>query len=274
MNPVPQPSDLFSLDMLARPLNGYTVPEGSFDPTGAWDQTYKVYTTPLPQSQHETGTLRLVREADTAQGAVRLTVHYEKVAVLGAVQVTDAEFELAHDVLGTPRSWTWETRVLDSDRNVMAGSRVRKNARIRGDRLVVDTEGFGRREARLDAPPAVSWALFDAVQRLDPETAPRTFTLIDQSEQVKPEHSLRFHGRERLLLGAGKTAVFEPDALDQGTVYRSRHQVEGGDLTELTAFAQTGRGILPTVYWRSHSGHAVIVTAGIEAYVLDSVQPA
>lgn len=229
----------FPFGALAGRLKTLAMPDGPFDPAAAWTHRYDIVHMMPPCAP--IGYLT-IEGRPGEDGSTRLrVVQMRPVSGVEAVAV-EADMVLARDELATPRSWTLFSR-LRRDNAPVAESKLKRECRLEGGRLTVVT-GNTRRVREAPGPAALSWALFDAVQRLPAKAAdPLKFTLIDEFEEVKPGQSLRYRG---------------PCSLD----------IPGreGPLA-LELFDRTGPGDLPHVYARDRAGRLAVVVTGLLAYI-------
>jgi hypothetical protein len=93
------------------------------------------------------------------------------------------------------------------------------------------------------------------------------FTLLDDFDQVKPDQTLAPHGQVTLTLGGSRVVRHRVEKLEKGTVHRPVVEREGGRNVVLRQYSQTGRGVVPWVYYVDEAGRLFFVVAGIEAYV-------
>ena len=235
-------TDHFSLSRLASVLRAYRPPEGAFDPNGHWQTSYGVYT--LTGRGVRVGKMRLTRKADAGGGAT-IALDYKKTAPGGFGQKVAARMSCRADALSTPTAWTFESKVLDPKGTPLKNTSLKKSARVKGKWIEI-TDGGGKSPRRIALPAAytINWAIFDAVQRLGRQAfAPLRFTMIDHFDQVKPDQTLAHR----------KTATV----------------AVGGKPLRLHACEQSGRGIVPWVYWVDDRGRLLFAVAGLEAYVLE-----
>jgi len=236
----------FSLDFLAARLAGLDVPQGPFDPTASWRQSYGVYTfaalRPGPIG-HRAGTLSIHRRVDRAGGSL-LKIDYEKLLAGGCRSRVTGTVECAGDALATPRQWSYRSEVARPGGKVFDHSRIARSAAA-GDGGVEFSDAAGRRRVAIDGPYTINWALFEAVQRLPRQPFPLLrFTLLDHFDQVKPEQTLAFRGPAKVSLGDRTARLYGFDLL--------------------------GRGNVPWVDWVDEHGRLLFVMAGLEVYLLES----
>ncbi len=103
-----------------------------------------------------------------------------------------------------------------------------------------------KRKIKSKNPFALSWLLFDAVQKLPREKfEPINFTLIDHFDQIKPDNQISFHGSNVI-------------------------DIPKKEKLKLHVYDQLGNGIVPIVYYVDDFGRLLFVVSGIEVYILNS----
>ncbi len=258
-------ADHFSLQPLVPALRGLLPPQSVPDPHGAWSAQFALYTlAPRPSAQ---GKLTLSRTPNKT--SVEFQTHYELHCGSKVMFLAHGRTRCATDALATPREWSVTTQQRDANDNTAALVSGRLRGAYDGRRIVLSEYG---REETVEAPAALGWCwgLFDAVQRLavnseDGQT--HRFTLLDHFDQIKPGHTLRLRKRCRVTLGTKLVVEEQATALEHGTVYRPQRVEHGGTAVDCVVFEQTGRGILPIVYWCTTDGCLLVVSSGLEAYV-------
>lgn len=264
MRDATKPPDHFSLRPLAAALRTLQPAGEAPAPEGAWTAEFTLLSlagAPRPQ-----GRLTLTRTPQSR--GLKLGTEYVLSCGSGVEFVAVAETVCASDALATPRTWRVTTRQRDGKGNEAADVGGELHGTYDGRRVVLSEYGRDRSLA-VDQPLSWGWGLFEAVQRLaaQPRSGPARFCLLDHFDQVKRGHALRVRKRCRLVLG-GKLVVEEQvTELDHGTVYRPIQVERGGTAVDCVVFEQTGRGILPIVYWCTADGRLLLVSSGLEAYV-------
>ena len=244
MTPTKPLPEHFPLDSLGPLLGRYEPPEGKFATGAAWTQTYGVYTLAGRKlGGKRVGKLEL-RRAVGNKGAVALHVQYGRDLTGGAQKTTGTIHTRADETLNQPRTWSFQTQLLDAAGKPIAHTRQAKSGKfVAGVVQIKDTTTA--RQHKIPGRCAMNWGLFDAVQRLGREkTGPMSFTLIDHFDQVKPDCTLSY--RKTLDVPVGRRKI------------------------RLTAYDQLGRGNVPWVYWIDEPGRLMFVVAGLEAYVLET----
>lgn len=258
------PSEHFSLRPLAGALRSLRPPGEAPTASGAWAAEFRLFSlagAPRPQ-----GRLSLARTPHPS--GFELKTEYVLGCGAGVEFVTVGKTVCAGDALATPRTWSVTTRQTGAGGEQIKGSAGGLEGAYDGGRVVLSEYGEARSLA-VEQPLSWGWGLFEAVQRLAtaPRSEPLQFSLLDHFDQVKHGHSLRLRKRCRLTVG-GKLVVEERVAeLDHGTVYRPQRVERGGTAVDCVVFEQTGRGILPIVYWCTADGRLLMVSSGLEAYV-------
>jgi len=256
--------DHFSLRPMAGALRNLQPPGKAPRPDGAWSAEFVLYT--LANRPWPTGSLTLVRTPHE-EGA-ELNTDYSLACGSGVTFRTGAEVLCAPGALGTPSAWTVATRQLDAQGKETPDVFGEFRGAYDGTHVVIKQYGK-ERSVSAGTSLAWSWGLFDAVQRLavNPPSEPLTFALLDHFDQVKPGHALRLRKRCRLLVGTEFVVEEQAAELEHGTVFRPRRVERGGTTVDCVVFEQTGRGILPIVYWCTTDGRLLMVSTGLEAYV-------
>lgn len=257
-------ADHFSLRPLAAALRGLHPPDQAPDPNGAWSAEFTLYS--LNNRPWGQGSLKLSRSS-RADG-VELTTEYALSCGRGVVFRVSGRTRCAADALGTPGTWTVTTRQHDKDGKELSEVSGELRGTYDGQKVVLTEYG---KERSLAAGTKLSWGwgVFEAVQRLavgsDPQ--PLEFALLDHFDQVKPGHTLSLRKRCRLAVGAKLVVEEQVTELEHGTVFRPQRVERGGTAVDCVVFEQTGRGILPIVYWCTRDGRLLMVSSGLEAYV-------
>jgi len=244
---ITEPKGDFSLEFVAARLKTLRPPPDEFDPCGRWKLTYGVYTfaaiTSGATPGNRTGTLTMSREPREGGSVVELD--FEKLLVGGSTQKVVARLVCRDDALATPTKWDCSSEFFDRRKDPLPRSRLRKSATLAGSRMEID-DGKYTQVIEIDGPFTINWALFEAMGRLPRGPfSPLEFTMLDHFDQVKRGQTLAF--RKSLSTKLGNRDV------------------------RLHAFDQLGRGIVPWVYWVDDAGRLLIAMAGLEAYILDSL---
>ena len=220
-------------------IGQFTPPASDFDPRGAWKQTYAIRL-----FAEDSGTLGFLEiERRPAADGAALTIA-TRLAHVNGFQEQNAKLQCAADVLGSLRSIQVESVSGGLDGRPVAAAKLAIGGQVRGG-FIEWTRAGGKRSAPAAPPLVANWALFDAVQRLTPDSNKfYEFTLLDDGDLVKPAQR---------LLYIGQTTV----------------QATGGASLSLHCWEQTGHGSLPTHYWVDAKGRLLFAIAGQKAFLYD-----
>ncbi|NOZ22836.1 MAG: hypothetical protein GXP25_17300 [Planctomycetes bacterium] len=262
--------DHFTLNSITHHLMGFEPPAGAFEPTSDWEMAYGVYTLGSVRRGpgHRTGTVRLRRQA--AGDGATLTVNYEKPQAGKTTYRLTAELHCRTDALSTPTRWTCQSVAVDADGKPVPNTSLKKSAEAT-EGVIVITDGKRERRIPVGSAYTTNWSLFDAVQRL-PRRAfdPIRFTLIDNLDQVKPDHTLSFRTSDEVVLGEKRVRQKKVVELEKGRIRKTRWAKTGGRPVRLHAYDHLGEGVVPEVYWVDDPGRLLFMVAGLEAYILDT----
>lgn len=261
-----QMTDHFPLAHFERALDGFQPPTEAFDPQGAWVNAYDVWE--CSQGSRKIGVVRIERTPLEARRA-RLDVGFRKGAA-GGVLRAEMSFECRTDTLATPIRWQAQTAVHDPQDAAIEDTRLSETGEV-GERALRVKVGGTVVQTPLPELFTVDWSLFDAVQRLPGEALePLAFTLVDRlNQQMKPGQRLAFRSAPTIELGGKRIWREEKRTLERGAVYRPVSAREGATVTRLRAYDQTGRGLVPIVYWVDERGRLLFVLSGLIGYVLN-----
>ncbi len=264
---VTQMVDHFPLAHFERALENFQPPTEAFDPQGAWANAYDIWE--CSQGQRKLGALRIERTPLDARRA-KLDVRFRKGAA-GGILRAEMSAECRVDALATPIRWQAQTVVHDAQDAPIEDTRLSETGEV-GERALRARIGQTQVRTPVEAPLAFHWCLFDAVQRLPGEaTAPLEFTLIDRlNQQVKPDQRLAFRTAPTVELGGKRIWHEEKQELERGAVYRPVPAREGSVATRLRAYDQTGRGLVPIVYWVDERGRLLFALSGLIGYVFNA----
>ena len=135
--------------------------------------------------------------------------------------------------------------MFDRKGGVIAGTDINKSAIVKNNKVQFVCKNK-KREVKIKQPVALSWLLFDAVQRLPRKKfTPVNFTLIDHFDQVKRNNIISFYNTIEVDLPVGESI-------------------------KLHSYKQFGKGILPVVYYVDDAGRLLFVISGIETYIINS----
>lgn len=228
---------------LREALEPLALPEGPFDPMGAWAHDYAALALvpermaagdhPRPQ-----GSLRL-RRTPGAEGRFTLEVEQRIASRQGSGLVTQARIDCAADAIATPRAWELHTRI-EAGGQPVAETAVTETGLARDGAIV--RRGQAERTLPAPGPFTCNWSLMEAVQRLPFEDGSTlAFDLIEDLELRKPAQRLTPVGAVTLQRAAGPA--------------------------RLHGFRQTGAGILPTHYWLDDAHRLIAVTGGLRGFI-------
>lgn len=236
-----QVADLFPLGHFKKMLAGYSLPQTSFDPLGAWKNSYDIVMSCSVEDAGVIGACSIERIPVNSERA-RFLLKYRKIAMDGSQAGGNlrfqAEFECVNDELSTPINWEYESTISWPSGNAIDDVRMRDSGTACNGVIKA-----GKQRTRIVGQFALSWGLMDAVQRFPHDkTFARRVTLIDRlNNQIKPNHSITF--RESVIVDFGKAKV------------------------HLHAYDHTGAGAMPTVYWVDNQGRLLFIISGLIAYV-------
>lgn len=227
-------------------LDGWTPPQGPFDPSGAWSLRYVRHAL-IPAIGGAPGggpAGALTVEQRPAPGGLHLQA-VETVAAGFSSPTTTAEIDCAPDALLTPQRWSLAVRWLSGPLAKLRPGEIdqTRRGRAEGRELVFG----GTRERRLPAPERWTslWNLFAAVPRLPFDgSASLSFDLFEEFDLHKPAQRLAYFGPQAVALG--------------------------GRTLELHVYEQTGRGVLPWRWWVDAQHRVVLAAGGRRAYLLDA----
>jgi hypothetical protein len=235
----------FPLNTCEPALKQLSLPRQPLDVGGRWENTYDVWTSPLPAIIYKVGTLKIRRE--NAGGKIRIDLNYEKFLEdskedSGHMQFVAAEMLCENDKLATPLEWVFESTILTPDKKPVDKCRIKKKGTVSEGKLETRSAGI-KQTVKFAGPCASGWALFDAVQRLSPGTFETAdFTLLDHFDQVKPEQKLSFRETAEVSF-------------------------ENGQNAELNIYDQIGRGVVPLSYFVLKDGPLIALVSGLELYI-------
>jgi hypothetical protein len=228
-----------ALDSLASygALLNFHPPSGSFDPLGAWENTYSIWTSHQKDTAHFLQVKRTPREGTT-------TLEIKQAVTQGslATQHTEARIECATDALSTPLSWHLASWISDPTGRPLSYSRVEEQGKAKAG-TIVRTAGSGTRTAQVSGPWTSNWSLFDAVQRLTPSSTKQSFTLWEDLDLTKRNQQLCFR--------------------------ESRTLPVNGRSLSLHGYDQIGDAILPYQYWVDDNQRLVLAISGLKVFVFD-----
>ena len=242
------------LDLLRDVLRDYIPPSGSFDPSGHWFHSYRLYTLvnarrlTLPKLRSG-GKLSIERVPQAAGGAT-LHVNYEKTTQFAGVHTVRANLVCAGDELATPVKWDSTYRAAAPAHPLKMSLELRETGVAR-DRTIFIERGKEQKKLLLSSAYTSNWSLFDAVQRLArPSGASLRFTQLDAGDAPKPNQVLAFYQSADL-----------------------QYRWPGAPNLRVHGFLQVGEGISPQVFWVDDRGELLFLLSGLDALVLDTGAP-
>jgi hypothetical protein len=269
-----RPEELFSLDLLAGHLLGFQPPQGPHDPAGDWQFGYRLYSLALQlrvggSVGSRVGTVRLRRQRRGAD-VFALQVECEKPAPGRYFARLAAEVEARTVQLPVPLRWSWQGEIVDPDAKPI--SRLKRSATLQASTLELDD---ARRKLAVSGPCTINWLLFEAVGRLPREPfSPLSFMLLDDFDQPKPGHTLRYAHSTTVMLGEREQRQTRIEELEKGRIHKTAWVRTPGQPVRLHVYHHFGDGIVPWLYWVDDQGRLLFAVSGLEAYVLDSFFPA
>lgn len=230
----------FTLDTVSGPLKRFRRPAGRFDPNGAWQSEYGVYT--LAGQGALAGKLR-INHKPISDNSLVLNIAYEK-SLPGHSQQIAAELHCRCDQLSTPLRWTLTSQIRDRVGNPIRNTKLKQSAVAEKGYIEID-DGRSKRRIDVESGYTINWALFDAVQRLPRRKfEPLRFTMLDHFDQVKAGQSISYRETIDVMLG--------------------------GRAVRLHGFDHLGEGIVPWVYWVDDRGRLLFAVSGLEGYLLNA----
>ncbi len=237
-----QVSQDFSLRRIAYLLPVYTPPPvANFNPTEDWKQDYTMYLL-QPLNARKVGRFSLERSSKGSKQFI-LKVLTQRVGNSGYSQFQHAELNCRTDLLATPESWVFDTKMaLTPNGKPYLLSGRRHSARVSNGILAI-RDNFRTSAFPIPGRYSNEWTLLEAVQRLPGQMMqPIDYTLIDEFDTPWPNHRLAYRTQAHL------------------------HMQGGSEM--LTAYYDLGRAVVPTVYWVDKHGRLIFVCTGLQIYAL------
>jgi hypothetical protein len=228
-----------SLDSIKPQLESFALPEGPFDPSGSWSQTYHIWPMKLPPKA-SIGHLTIQRTAQS-DGA-QLQVEQE-LRIGQHTSWSKASIECAADRWSTPRRFTVETWIATPDGRSEEGSQGKFSAEVVGQEIRYS--GSRKSPVHVGGDWTLDWTLLSAIEQL-PFQAGGVWQLdlVEDCDLLRP--------RQRLVC-AGPLSVSL-----------------GGKTTELCAFCRTGTGTLPIHYWLDQQHRLLFVVHYYRTFIFES----
>ena len=222
-------------------------PSESLDIDSDWTMQFGIYTTPAKPGRVGGMRIRRASSGDTVTYFLQFGKNHangrQKIAATIKTSpatesdplISRAEYEFdAYAVYKDDFSQPIECTKVKKSCSYKLGSDGRTKIEFSGQSNSID----------IDGPATLSWLLFETIARLaGPKQSPIDFTLIDHFDQIKPQG--------RIAWRSTATVAF------------------GGKETELSAYDQIGRGVLPAVWWIAPNRWPLAYVAGIESYLLE-----
>jgi len=247
-----------SLNVIAAYLAQYAPPEGHFPADGAWKARYDLIEwmgTPtgegaiFSRSNRLLGHLAVTRRPGSAGAGVGYDLDHA-ITINGFESTLVATMQCSGGRLPGLMTWATDYEMYARKRR---GSAMRLSERGRlQDGVLEIASAAGSRRFETDRPVLPQWAVLDALRGARADSA-------------------------------GSDAQLEFDLLHDLTSYRPHQRLVpcgvldinlGGRAQTLHGFVQTGWGSQPTHYWVDSAGRPLLVTAGLLASGLTSIQPA
>lgn len=239
-----QVSQDFSLRRIAYLLPEYAPPPlAGFTPAGKWKQEYTMFLL-QPTVARKVGSFSLQRSPRAAHNFM-LTVQTRRIGNSGYSQFQRAEMQCTEDILATPHSWLFDTKMAlkAADPPYLMSGR-RRSANVTNGTLII-RDKLRVNKTDIQAPYSNEWTLLEAVQRLPGQSMkPITYTLIDEYDTPQSNHRLAYRKQIHVNLQSGP----EP----------------------LTGYCDLGRAVVPTVYWVDKHGRLIFVCTGLMIYALNA----
>ncbi len=223
-------------------LEGLAPPAEPLDPTGAWEQSFRLWAVTSGKARANVGFVHIRREPAADGRTVRFFVEKALALFAGPAYRTSAEIECSADALATLRRWRVQAEVLPAE-GQGEPLRVCETAELSAGCLRATRNGLTTVLA-VPEPATCDWVLFDVVQRLPGQaTKPLRFAMLEELDMLKPEQRLAFRGTGQITLG-------------ERTVRCLRYE-------------QIGRGILPYQYWVDEGHRLLLAFSHTRAYIND-----
>jgi len=240
-SPVGSPLDPASLHAMGA-LKAIPPPPPGFDVSGAWTQTWRIWTCYgyRESGNMNAGFLRIQRVAEGAPFTMK--VAQELVTPDRVVHRIDATMQCEHNRLSTPVGWTLSSRFRGGGHKEPPETATREKVTVKARTLEIEAGGDTLKRP-ISRQWTSDWSLFEAIQRLPFRSDMRlSFDVLEGLSLLKQGHTLRYKGRQEAELG--------------------------GEAATLHRFHQVGRGVLPYEYWLDRHHRLVLVVTGYRTYIL------
>lgn len=236
-----------SLERMRPCMKGFSPPDGAFDPSGNWINTYGIFLLvrerDRPPLTEPRGKVCLTRRTLPDEHVFQLKVECIVGLNDGSSHVTTIESVCASDMLSSPLSWNLTSEIRYAVTNEpLLQSRLKESGRLHKNHLELSL----RKSVRtIDVSENVTsnWCLFEAIQRLSEKN-------ISTPDFDMMEDFRFFHSHQNLVSGDPVEVNFSETDM------------------RLNGFYQTGEGILPRCYWRDEKARLLFVIGGVCAYIL------
>ena len=215
------------------------------DSRNRWTRTYRIWTCHgyRETGNDDVGYLRVRKEPSSAEGTFRLRVEQVVVETDALRSRIEADIVCRNDELASPVKWRLSSRFFGPDNEEQGDLGLAETVSVQADTLVIETSGATRRR-QVPVPLTSDWSLFEAVERLDVDTARKwEVNLLAGLSVLMPGQKISYRGlcQEKL----GSRAI------------------------PLHCFRQLGHGVLPTEYWLDRDRRLLAVISMNKAYILD-----
>ncbi len=239
--PKPLPSPL---NFIQGVLANFVPPDEKFNPDGEYSLSYKLLSMAGGGAGGHAGDLSFHKNPISKNEAV-MDLNYTKFGV-SCKQKFTAEIRFKTNELDSPIKYKYESKLVDMKGKLFENSELSKFATLKNNSVEIVCKNK-KRKTKSQNPFALSWLLFDAVQKLPRKKFdPLKFTLIDHFDQIKPDNRISFHGSIVIDIPKKKNL-------------------------KLHVYDQLGDGIVPIIYYVDDSGRLLFVVSGIEVYIINVV---
>lgn len=232
----------YSLRKLAYLLENYAPPSAAgFISTGKWRQDYIMFLV-QPTVTRAVGRFSIDRVSRGPDNFV-LTVRTQRVGSSGYSQFQHAEMHCRTDLLSSPVSWLFDTKMAltPEDKPYLLSGR-RYSASVKNGTLLI-RDNLRTSRTAINGLYSNEWTLLEAVQRLPRHSSVSIdYTLIDEYDTPQPGHRLAYRTRAKVNLQSG------PE--------------------DLIAYYDVGHAVVPTVYWIDTHDRLLFVCTGLMVYAL------
>jgi arylsulfatase A-like enzyme len=208
---------------------------GDFNANEQWEQSWRIWLPSRGNPESSSGYLKVNKSIDANSGKIIFEINQVISENNSWLHSTRAQIECQNDKYATPMKWQKSCRFFTTV----------NDESMHLEELDSYTEG------RLDEISndesinfASSFTLFDAIQRMSLENLTSLdFTLLDELDKVKKNHSIRFKEETTIQYADKERAVKQ--------------------------YLETGEGLLPWEYFVDFEGRLLLAIIGMRTYVLD-----